>query len=267
MALDGIQLNNGSGGDKVAADLIAGNQYEVVKQAFGVEGVATMVSETDPLPITDALGSTAAKQDTGNSSLSTIASKDFATQTTLAAVLAKILAAPATEAKQDTGNTSLSTIAGKDFATQTTLAAILAKILTAPSTEAKQDTGNTSLASIDSKLSNPTKMLLSGSTNGKGIKVVQIATAGTLIHTAVSGASSLDKIWVYAYNGHTADVILTIEWGEATVPDGNTIITIPFKQGRVLIEDGRLLQNGLVVRAFASVANVVVIDGEVDRYT
>lgn len=94
---------------------------------------------------------TEAKQDTGNSSLATIAGLDFATQTTLAAVLAKLLVAPATEAKQDTGNTSLATIAGLDFATQTTLAAILSKIIAAPATEAKQDTANTSLASIDGK--------------------------------------------------------------------------------------------------------------------
>lgn len=109
-----------------------------------------------------------------------------------------------------------------------------------------------------------TKALLSGSTNGKGIKVVAVATAGTLIHTAVSGTSSMDEIWIYAYNGHTADVVLTLEWGEATVPDGNSIITIPSKQGRYLIVDGRLLQNSLVVRAFASVANVIVIDGFVN---
>lgn len=76
-------------------------------------------------------------------------SSDPATQTTLAAILAKIIAAPATEAKQDVGNTSLSTIAAKDFATQTTLASILAKIITAPSTEAKQDTIITALNSID----------------------------------------------------------------------------------------------------------------------
>lgn len=94
---------------------------------------------------------TEAKQDVGNTSLSTIAGKDFATQVTLAAVLAKIIAAPATEAKQDTGNTSLSTIAGKDFATQTTLAAVLAKIIAAPATEAKQDVGNTSLSTIAGK--------------------------------------------------------------------------------------------------------------------
>ena len=48
----------------------------------------------------------------------TLIAKDFATQTTLAAVLAKIIAAPATEAKQDT-------LIAKDYATQTTLAAQL----------------------------------------------------------------------------------------------------------------------------------------------
>lgn len=110
-----------------------------------------------------------------------------------------------------------------------------------------------------------TKVLLSGSTQGKGIKVVATATAGTLIHTAISGTSSLDEIWIWAYNGHTADVTLTMEWGEATVPDGNIIVTVPFKQGRFLIVDGRLLQNALVLRAFASVANVVIIDGYVNR--
>ena len=110
-----------------------------------------------------------------------------------------------------------------------------------------------------------TKIKLSGSTNGKGIKIVATATLGTTIHTAVVGTSSYDEVWLYAYNGHTADVILTLEWGEATVPDGNTIITIPFKQGRFLIVDGRLLNNSLVITGFASVANVIVIDGFVNQ--
>lgn len=48
-------------------------------------------------------------------------SADPATQTTSAAILAKLIAAPATEAKQDT-------LIAKDFATQTTLAAASAKL-------------------------------------------------------------------------------------------------------------------------------------------
>ena len=66
------------------------------------------------------------------------------------------------------------------------------------------------------------KELLSGSTNGKGILVAATATAGTLIHTAVSGSTDLDEIWLYAVNSSDADVKLTLEWGEATDPNGNT---------------------------------------------
>ncbi len=106
-----------------------------------------------------------------------------------------------------------------------------------------------------------TKNKLSGSTNGKGIKVVATASTGTTIHAAVSGTSSFDEVWLYAYNGHTTDVALTIEWGETTVPDGNIILTIPTKAGRYLVADGRLLNNSLVITAFASVANVIIVDG------
>lgn len=87
-----------------------------------------------------------AKLDTLHADVDGLEGKDFATQTTLAAVLAKLIAAPATEAKQDSAITLLTAIdghvdglEGKDYATQTTLAAVLAKIIAAPSTEAKQD--------------------------------------------------------------------------------------------------------------------------------
>ncbi len=106
-----------------------------------------------------------------------------------------------------------------------------------------------------------TKNKLSGSTNGRGIKVVATSSVGTTIHTSVSGTSSWDEIWLYAYNGNTADVTLTIELGGTTVPDDNIILNIPFKQGRFLVVDGAILDNGTVVTAFASVANVVVITG------
>lgn len=111
------------------------------------------------------------------------------------------------------------------------------------------------------------KRLLSGSTNGKAIKVVATATAGTLIHTAITGttAGSYDEIWLYAYNGHTADVTLTIEWGGVSVPDDNIVQTIPYKQGLFLVVPGNILQNSLVVRAFASVANVITISGYVNQ--
>ena len=111
------------------------------------------------------------------------------------------------------------------------------------------------------------KRLLSGSTDGKAIKVVQTATAGTTIHTAVSGTSDIDEIWLYAVNSSASAVKLTLEWGEATAPDGNIELAVAAESGLVLLTAGLLLQNSLVVKAFAATANVVMIHGFVNRIT
>ncbi len=111
------------------------------------------------------------------------------------------------------------------------------------------------------------KQLLSGSTNGKGIKVVQTATAGTTIHTAVSGASDLDELWIYAVNSSASLVKLTLEWGEATAPEGNIEQNVPAESGLMLLAPGLLLQNSLVLKAFASSANVIIIHGYCNRIT
>ena len=110
------------------------------------------------------------------------------------------------------------------------------------------------------------KQLLSGSTNGKAIKVAATATAGTTIHTAVSGTSSIDEVWLYAHNTSSAAVKLTLEWGEATAPDGNIEVNIGAEgTGMILVAPGIPLQNGLVVKAFAGTANVINIFGYVNR--
>lgn len=113
------------------------------------------------------------------------------------------------------------------------------------------------------------KRKLSGSTDGKPVKVAATATAGTTIHTAVAGttAGTFDEIWLWAYNGHTGDVQLTIEFGGASVPDQNIILTIPTKVGLYPLVPGLILQNTMVVKAFASVANVVTISGFVNSIT
>jgi hypothetical protein len=113
------------------------------------------------------------------------------------------------------------------------------------------------------------KRKLSGSTDGKPIKVVQTATAGTTIHTAVAGttAGTFDEIWLWCYNGDTANRTLTIEFGGATVPDQNIVVTIPFKEGLFPVVPGLILQNGMVVAAFASAANVLVLSGFVNSIT
>jgi len=111
-----------------------------------------------------------------------------------------------------------------------------------------------------------TKALLSGSTNGRGVKVVAVATAGTLIHTAVAGTAAWDEVWLYAVNIDTTARKLTIEWGDPAVDD-NIELTIPAESGLVLTVPGLLIQNELTVKAFASSANVVIIHGYVNEIT
>ena len=53
-------------------------------------------------------------------------------------------------------------------------------------------------------MSSLSKQLLSGSTNGRMIKVVAVATPGTLIHTAIAGAVDIDEVWLYACNTDAA---------------------------------------------------------------
>lgn len=112
------------------------------------------------------------------------------------------------------------------------------------------------------------KIKFSGSTDGRGIKVTQTATAGDTIHTAPSDADDYDEIWLYAYNSHSADVLLTIEFGGATAPDDNIKVTIPYQEGLVLVVPGLVLKGNaspLVVKAFAATANVISIFGFVNR--
>ena len=111
------------------------------------------------------------------------------------------------------------------------------------------------------------KIALSGSTDGRMIKVAATATAGTTIHTAVTGTSNLDEIWLYAINSSASSVKLTIEWGEASAPDGNIELTVLPEAGLVTVIPGLLLQNSLVVKAFAGTANVIMIHGFVNRIT
>jgi len=104
------------------------------------------------------------------------------------------------------------------------------------------------------------KSILSGSTNNKLIVVSGTSTgAAVTIHTTDS--SNKEEVWLYAYNGHTADIKLTIEWGGTTVPDDLIEITIPYKAGLVKIVPGLILTNSLIIKAWASGANYIYICG------
>lgn len=113
------------------------------------------------------------------------------------------------------------------------------------------------------------KQILSGSTDGRAIKVAATATPGTLIHTGSSTATTFDEVWMYAMNTDTTARKLTIEWGGTTSPDDLFEVTIAAESGLVLVVPGLILKgnssSALVIRAFAATTNVLTISGFVNR--
>lgn len=112
------------------------------------------------------------------------------------------------------------------------------------------------------------KQILSGSTDGKAIKVAATSSPGTTIHTASTTTTTLDEVWLYAQNTDTTDRKLTIQWGGTTSPDDEIEFTVKAENGLYLIVPGLLLKGNataLIVRAFAATANVVTISGYVNR--
>lgn len=112
------------------------------------------------------------------------------------------------------------------------------------------------------------KRKLSGSADGRGIKVAATSSPGTLIHTALSNiaANEWDEIWIKAVNTSGSPVKLTIEWGGTTSPDDLVEVTIPAEDGFTEVIPGHVLNNAREVRAFAVTADVIVLHGFVHRY-
>lgn len=112
------------------------------------------------------------------------------------------------------------------------------------------------------------KQELSGGTDGIGVKVVATASAGTDIHTAnsVTASGLYDEITLYATNTHTSAVTLTIQFGGTTAVT-NDIIHVIQPNETLLVVPGLILQNSLIVKAYASNANTTSIHGYVNRIT
>lgn len=108
---------------------------------------------------------------------------------------------------------------------------------------------------------------LSGSTNGKSIKVAATATAGTTFHTAVSGTTSWDEVYLWVTNTSGGAVNLTIEWGGVTDPDNLIVktLSIPANSPPIPVLTGQIIQNGLTCAAFAGSGNVLLLTGYVNR--
>jgi len=106
--------------------------------------------------------------------------------------------------------------------------------------------------------------------DGLGILVAATATPGTAIHTASSTATTIDEVWLYAYNNHSASILLTIEYGGVTSPKDVIKQTLTAQNGLVLVCAGLLVQGNAsakIIRAFAATGNQISIFGYVNRIT
>ena len=106
---------------------------------------------------------------------------------------------------------------------------------------------------------------LSGSTHGRGIKVAATTSTGTTIHTATSSTSDCDVVTLYAYNSSASAVTLTVQWGGTSTPDDDIKLSIPSLSGLTLVVPDMVLRNSLLLEAYASTTNVITIHGFVNR--
>ena len=111
------------------------------------------------------------------------------------------------------------------------------------------------------------RLLLSGSTNGRPIVVVAVATAGTLIHTSLTESTGFDEIYLWVSNVTAAAATLTLEWGGVTDPGDHLVsaVSIPPRSEPIPIATGQVLNNTLIVRAFGGTASALNITGYVNR--
>jgi len=110
------------------------------------------------------------------------------------------------------------------------------------------------------------RILLSGSTNGKPISVTDTSTPGTLIHTAAAGSTAFDEVYLWVSNLSGSAVALTLEWGGAT--DAELLVkalSIPANSDPIPVAVGQTLNGALEVRAFAATTAVLNITGYANR--
>jgi len=116
-----------------------------------------------------------------------------------------------------------------------------------------------------------TKVLLSGSSQGKAIKIAATTSGsnGTTLHATGTSSSIIDELWLYAYNSSSSAVVLTIQWGGITAVDNEYKLSIPATSGLTLVVPGLILTGdgttATTTRAYAGTTNVITISGYVNR--
>ena len=107
---------------------------------------------------------------------------------------------------------------------------------------------------------------LSGSSFGMGIPVTATSSPGNTVHTAQSGTGGSDKIYLWVSNVTSSPRKLTVQYGGTSDVTDDLVYqgTVPPNTLQpILICDGLLLQDGLLIKAWADVASALNIFGHI----
>ena len=118
------------------------------------------------------------------------------------------------------------------------------------------------------QISSIERIPISGSSNGRGIKITGTGTGdANTIHTATSTSGVIDEVWLYCYNSGGLEYVLSLCYGGTTDPDDIVKYTIPHQSGDILVLSGECFNGGVVIKAYAEEANYLVVKGFVNRIT
>ena len=112
------------------------------------------------------------------------------------------------------------------------------------------------------------KVIPSGSTNGRPIPAAAVASPGTIIHTVgPTGTSDREEFEILVTNTATDDRLVTIEFGSTTT--GDHIVAIITTEGgpERIIPGLSLTATTSIVRAFATATGGINILCGIDRVT
>ena len=98
---------------------------------------------------------------------------------------------------------------------------------------------------------------LSGTTDDRGIKITQTATAGDTIHLNSSGNTQLIYLWLSST--HSSAIVTSLECGGATSPDD--VMEVSVAADAIGEVSGFPLGAGKTLKIFAATANKVSVRG------
>ena len=106
---------------------------------------------------------------------------------------------------------------------------------------------------------------------GTGIALPVDSGAFVTIHTTPVTTTTLDEIWMYAVNSHSADLKVTIQFGGVEEPEDYIETTVTAESGLVLLVPGLILQGmastGQIILGAAATGDEVAVYGYVNRIT